>query len=63
MGTLMGNMEGGGIYRGLWGKGVEENSGDGHLSLQGPVGEPVESLTENIWRAPEREHLCMWELC
>ena len=38
-------------------KSVEENSGDWRLSLQGPVGEPVESLTEYFWRAPEREHL------
>jgi len=64
MGNLMGNMEGGGaIYRGLCGKGVDENSGDGRLSLQGPVGEPAESLTEYFWRAQEREHLSRWELC
>jgi len=39
----MGNMEGGLIYRRLSGKGVEENTGDGRLLPQGPVGEPVQS--------------------
>jgi len=61
MGTLMGNMEGGGaFYQGLSGKGAE-NSGDGHLLLQGPIGEPVELLTEYFWRTPDRDHLS-WEL-
>ena len=62
MGTLMGDMEGGTIYRGLKGKGAE-NSGDGSLLLRGPVGEPVELLTEYFWRAPDGEHLSLWELC
>ena len=44
IGTLMGNLEEDPIYWGLWGKDVEENSGDGRLSPQGPVGEPVESV-------------------
>jgi len=38
IGTLLGNTEGL-IYRGLWGKGVEESTGDGRLSFMGPVGE------------------------
>jgi len=38
----MGNMEGGLIYQRISGKGVEEISGDGHLSPQGPIEEPVE---------------------
>ena len=57
IGTLMGD-----IYRGLRGK-VAENSGDGRLSLQGPSGEPVELLTEFFWRAADREHLSLCELC
>jgi len=35
---------GGLIYRRLSGKGIKENSGDGHLSPQGPVGEAVVSV-------------------
>ena len=41
---------GGFIYQGLWGKGVEESSGDSCLSSQGPVGEPGESFTGNFRR-------------
>ena len=46
-------------YEGLRGKGAE-NSGDGRVS---PTGGPVELLTEYFWRAPDREHLSLWELC
>jgi len=41
-------MEGGLIYRGLRGKNVEESSGDGRPSPQGPDGEPVGPLTGNF---------------
>jgi len=57
MGTLMGGM-GGGAFTG---KGAE-NSGDRHLLLRGPVGEPVQLLTEYFWRAPDGEHLSLQEL-
>jgi len=39
-GDPVGGHGGGAIYRALWGKGAE-NSGDGRLSFQEPVGEPV----------------------
>ena len=51
MGTLMGNMEGGGHLPGTL------------RGFRGPFGEPVESLTEYFWRSPEREHLSLCELC
>jgi len=40
-----------------------DNAGDGHLLLRGPVWEPVELLTEYFWRAPDGEHLALWERC
>ena len=61
MGTLI-EGHGGGHCRGPRGEGAE-NSENGRLSLQGPAGEPVELLTEYFWRAPDREHLSLWELC
>jgi len=58
MGTLIGDMDGSHLPGALRER-CRSNSGDWHLSLQGPVGEFVESLTEYFWRAPEREHLSL----
>jgi len=33
IGTLLGNMEAGLIYRGVWGKSEDESSGDGCILL------------------------------
>ena len=51
------------IYQGLWGRCVEESSGDGCLSLLGHWGVCWLGILRDSWRAPEREHLSLWELC
>jgi len=61
MGTLMGDMEG--AFAGDFEGKVQKILEKGVSHFRGPLGEPVELLTEYFWRAPDREHLSLWEFC